>query len=83
MKRTYTIQPAPMSIIRDGHELADLIHESVWDALDQNGKKPHPMVISTAQELILAACQEEYEIATGEDGDSYYLVPVPQKEQTQ
>lgn len=79
MKRTFTITPAPMSIIRDGNELADLIHETVWDALDQNGKKPHPMVISTAQALMLDACREEYAIATDQDGDAYYLVPVPKE----
>ena len=81
MKRTYTITPAPLNIIRDGHELADLIHETVWDALHTNGKKPHPMVISTAQELMLDSCREEYDIATDQDGNQYFLVPVPNKEQ--
>lgn len=80
MKATYTITKAPMAIIRNGHELADLIHETIWDALDVNGKKPNPLVIRAAQELMLDACSEEYDIATDAKGDAYYLVPVPKKE---
>jgi hypothetical protein len=69
-----------MAIIRNGTEFTDLIHETLWDAFDQNGKKPSPLIIRTAQELVQNGCREEYDIATDTDGNAYYLVPIPAKE---
>jgi hypothetical protein len=80
VNKTFRITAALMEPIRNGHELADLIHETFWDALEQNGKKPNPLLIKAAQELMLDACSEEYAIATDDEGNSYYLIPVPDKE---
>jgi hypothetical protein len=82
VKRTYNITTLATPIIRNGHELEDLIHETLWDSFQYDGKKPNMNIIRNAQELIAAAFSEEYDIATDTDGNSYYLVPVPHKEQT-
>lgn len=83
MKRTFIITELAAPIIKNGHELEDLIHETLWDAFQYDGKKPNINIIRNMQELVVTACAEEYNIATDQDGNSYYLVPLPNKEQTQ
>lgn len=77
MKKTFLITAADMMIIRDGNELLDLIHEAIWDALTFHGKKPTRAMIEAAQTCILESFKEEYDIATDEYDDAFFLVPIP------
>ena len=77
--RVLIIRPALLEVIKDGRELECMIHESLWDAWTQHGKKLDKTIIQTTIGLLLQAFSEECD--TGHDpetGERFYLVPQPE-----
>jgi hypothetical protein len=80
---TITITPAYVARICDGFELANLIHESAYDALTQHQIPFDPAVVHTLIVKITTALADECDTATTPDGDQYHLVPITTQDTTE
>ena len=76
MKTTITITPAYLPRIRDGAELANIIHESAYDAFKMHNVDFDLAVVHTLIAKITTALADECDTGTTTDGDVYHLVPV-------
>ncbi len=76
MTTTITITPAYLPRIRDGYELANMIHESAYDAFTLHNVAFDLGVVHTLIGKITTALAEECDTGITADGDEYYLVPV-------
>jgi hypothetical protein len=73
---TITITPAYLARIHDGFELANIIHESAFDAFTVHKIPFDPAVAHTLITKITTALADECDTATTPEGDAYHLVPV-------
>ena len=73
---TITITPAYLSRIHDGFELANIIHESAYDAFNMHNVDFDLAVVHTLIAKITTALADECDTATTPEGDAYHLVPV-------
>jgi hypothetical protein len=76
MKTTITITPAYLPRIRDGAELANIIHESAYDAFTMHDVDFDLAVVHTLIAKITTALADECDTGTTAEGDVYHLVPV-------
>ena len=76
MKTTITITPAYLPRIRDGAELANIIHESAYDAFKMHNVDFDLAVVHTMIAKITTALADECDTGTTTNGDVYHLVPV-------
>jgi len=76
VKTTITITPAYLPRIHDGYELANIIHESAYDALNMHHVKFDLAVVHTLIAKITTALADECDTGRTADGDVYHLVPV-------
>ena len=76
MKTTITITPAYLPRIRDGAELANIIHESAYDAFKMHNVDFDLAVVHTLIAKITTALADECDTGTTTNGDVYHLVPV-------
>jgi hypothetical protein len=76
VKTTITITPAYLPRIRDGAELANIIHESAYDAFNMHNVDFDLAVVHTLIAKITTALADECDTATTSEGDAYHLVPV-------
>jgi hypothetical protein len=76
VKTTITITPAYLARIHDGFELANIIHESTFDAFNTHNVDFDLAVVHTLIAKITTALADECDTGTTEDGDAYHLVPV-------
>jgi hypothetical protein len=76
MKTTITITPAYLPRIRDGAELANIIHESTFDAFNMHDVDFDLAVVHTLIAKITTALADECDTGTTAEGDVYHLVPV-------
>ena len=76
MKTTITITPAYLPRIRDGFELANMIHESTYDAFNMHHVDFDLAVVHTLIAKITTALADECDTGTTPEGDAYHLVPV-------
>ena len=76
MKTTITITPAYLPRIRDGYELANIIHESTYDAFNMHNVHFDLAVVHTLIAKITCALADECDTGTTAHGDVYHLVPV-------
>ena len=76
MKTTITITPAYLPRIRDGAELANIIHESAYDAFNMHHVSFDLAVVHTLIAKITTALADECDTGTTTNGDVYHLVPV-------
>ena len=76
MKTTITITPAYLPRIRDGAELANIIHESTYDAFNMHHVAFDLAVVHTLIAKITTALADECDTGTTTNGDVYHLVPV-------
>jgi len=75
MKTTITITPAYLARIHDGFELANIIHESTFDAFNMHHVEFDLAVVHTLIAKITTALADECDTGTTADGDVYHLVP--------
>jgi hypothetical protein len=73
---TITITPAYLSRIHDGFELANIIHESAYDAFNMHDVDFDLAVVHTLIAKITTALADECDTGKTADGDEYHLVPV-------
>ena len=73
---TITITPAYLSRIHDGFELANIIHESAYDAFNMHHVDFDLALVHTLIAKITTALADECDTATTPEGDAYHLVPV-------
>jgi hypothetical protein len=73
---TMTIRPAYLSRIHDGFELANIIHESTYDALTMHHVDFDLAFVHTLIAKITTALADECDTGTTAEGDVYHLVPV-------
>ena len=73
---TITITPAYVARIRDGLELANIIHESAYDAFNMHHVDFDLAVVHTLIAKITTALADECDTGKTADGDEYHLVPV-------
>ena len=73
---TITITPAYLARIHDGFELANIIHESTFDAFNMHNVDFDLAVVHTLIAKIATALADECDTGTTADGDAYHLVPV-------
>jgi len=73
---TMTITPAYLARIHDGFELANIIHESTYDAFTMHHVDFDLAIIHTLIAKITTALADECDTGTTADGDVYHLVPV-------
>jgi len=76
VRTTITITPAYLPRIRDGAELANIIHESTFDALNMHHVDFDLAVVHTLIAKITTALADECDTGKTADGDVYHLVPV-------
>lgn len=76
MKTIITITPAYLPRIHDGFELANIIHESTFDAFNMHNVNFDLAVVHTLIAKITTALADECDTGTTADGDVYHLVPV-------
>jgi len=76
MKTTITITPAYLARIHDGFELANIIHESTYDAFTMHNVDFDLAIVHTLIAKITTALADECDTGTTADGDVYHLVPV-------
>ena len=76
MKTTITITPAYLPRIRDGFELANMIHESTYDAFNMHNVDFDLAIVHTLIAKITTALADECDTGTTPEGDAYHLVPV-------
>ena len=76
MKTTITITPAYLTRIHDGYELANIIHESTYDAFTMHNVDFDLAVVHTLIAKITTALADECDTGTTANGDVYHLVPV-------
>ena len=76
MKTTITITPAYLPRIHDGYELANIIHESAYDAFNMHDVNFDLAVVHTLIAKITTALADECDTGKTADGDVYHLVPV-------
>ena len=76
MKTTITITPAYLPRIHDGYELANIIHESAYDALNMHHVDFDLAFVHTLIAKITTALADECDTGKTADGDVYHLVPV-------
>ena len=76
MKTTITITPAYLARIHDGFELANIIHESTFDAFTMHNVNFDLAVVHTLIAKITTALADECDTGTTAEGDVYHLVPV-------
>ena len=76
MKTTITITPAYLARIHDGFELANIIHESTFDAFNMHNVDFNLAVVHTLIAKITTALADECDTGTTAEGDVYHLVPV-------
>ena len=76
MRTTITITPAYLPRIRDGAELANIIHESAYDAFNMHHVDFDLAVVHTLIAKITTALADECDTGTTAHGDVYHLVPV-------
>ena len=76
MKTTITITPAYLARIHDGFELANIIHESTFDAFNMHNVNFDLAVVHTLIAKITTALADECDTGTTAQGDVYHLVPV-------
>jgi hypothetical protein len=76
MKTTITITPAYLARIHDGFELANIIHESTFDAFNMHNVDFDLAVVHTLIAKITTALADECDTGTTAQGDVYHLVPV-------
>ena len=76
MKTTITITPAYLPRIHDGYELANIIHESAYDAFNMHHVEFDLAVVHTLIAKITTALADECDTGRTADGDEYHLVPV-------
>jgi len=76
VRTTITITPAYLPRIRDGAELANIIHESTFDALNMHHVDFDLAVVHTLIAKITTALADECDTGRTADGDVYHLVPV-------
>ena len=77
--RVLIIRPALLEKLKAGHEFESMIHESLWDAWTQHGKKLDKTLIQTTTDLLLQAFAEECDVGHDpETGERFYLVPQPE-----
>ena len=74
---TITITPAYLARIHDGFELANIIHESTFDAFKLHDVDFDLAVVHTLIAKITTALADECDTGTTAEGDVYHLVPVP------
>jgi len=75
VKTTITITPAYLARIHDGFELANIIHESTFDAFNIHDVDFNLSVVHTLIAKITTALADECDTGTTADGDVYHLVP--------
>ena len=73
---TMTITPAYLARIHDGFELANIIHESTYDAFTMHHVDFDLAIVHTLIAKITTALADECDTGTTPDGDVYHLVPV-------
>ena len=73
---TMTITPAYLARIHDGFELANIIHESTYDAFTMHHVDFDLGIVHTLIAKITTALADECDTGTTADGDEYHLVPV-------
>ena len=73
---TITITPAYLSRIHDGFELANIIHESAYDAFNMHHVDFDLALVHTLIAKITTALADECDTGKTADGDEYHLVPV-------
>jgi len=73
---TITITPAHLARIHDGFELANIIHESTFDAFNMHNVDFDIAVVHTLIAKITTALADECDTGTTAQGDVYHLVPV-------
>jgi hypothetical protein len=73
---TITITPAFLARIHDGFELANIIHESTFDAFNMHNVDFDLAVVHTLIAKITTALADECDTGTTAEGDVYHLVPV-------
>ena len=71
-----TITPAYLARIHDGFELANIIHESTYDAFTMHHVDFDLAIVHTLIAKITTALADECDTGTTPDGDVYHLVPV-------
>ena len=71
-----TITPAYLARIHDGFELANIIHESTYDAFTMHHVDFDLAIIHTLIAKITTALADECDTGTTAEGDVYHLVPV-------
>jgi len=71
-----TITPAYLARIHDGFELANIIHESTYDAFTMHHVDFDLAIIHTLIVKITTALADECDTGTTAEGDVYHLVPV-------
>ena len=76
MKTTITITPAYLPRIHDGYELANIIHESAYDAFNIHHVDFDLAVVHTLIAKITTALADECDTGKTAHGDVYHLVPV-------
>jgi hypothetical protein len=76
VKTTITITPAYLARIHDGFELANIIHESTFDAFTMHNVNFDLAVVHTLIAKITTALADECDTGTTAEGDVYHLVPV-------
>jgi hypothetical protein len=76
VKTTITITPAYLARIHDGFELANIIHESTYEAFTVHDVDFDLAVVHTIIANITTALADECDTGTTADGDVYHLVPV-------
>lgn len=76
MKTIITITPAYLPRIHDGFELANIIHESTFDAFNMHNVNFDLAVVHTLIAKITTALADECDTGTTAQGDVYHLVPV-------
>ena len=76
MKTTITITPAYLPRINDGYELANIIHESAYDAFNIHHVDFDLAVVDTLIAKITTALADECDTGRTADGDVYHLVPI-------
>ena len=73
---TMTITPAHLARIHDGFELANIIHESTYDAFTMHHVDFDLAIVHTLIAKITTALADECDTGTTAEGDVYHLVPV-------
>ena len=71
-----TITPAYLARIHDGFELANIIHESTYDAFTMHHVDFDLAIVHTLIAKITTALADECDTGTTPEGDVYHLVPV-------